>query len=553
MPRIKRERASDAVTVVAEASEIASPTKRKRQTLDDDSRSLTPKRSRKTQQQTTVSAVNHSTNTDVTVLEVTEQKETQSTHRRSKRQPNRAPDSGLDGDDGKDVVDEDIDEIEPKARKTKSPRKKATNKNETSQGNGIEAQPLENGGVEDTPKKKRKTKEEKEAEAMPLAARSPGMRMLVGAHVSMAKGVENAVTNAHHIGGNAFALFLKSQRKWDNPPLADANRDAFIDRCKEQSYDSSRVVMPHGSYLVNLAQADSSKADQAYSAFLDDLRRCEALGIRLYNFHPGAASGTPLASAISRLAAQLNKALSATTTVIPVLENAAGSGTVIGSTFADLRDIISQIEPAHRDRVGVCIDTCHAFAAGYDLRSPSTYASVWDDFDKTVGLKYLKGLHINDSKAPLNSKRDLHQNIGLGFLGLRAFHHVMNDPRFEGLPLILETPCERADPADPKGKKTLEDKGVWAREIKLLESLVGMDIEGEEFKRLERELSDRGKAERAKLQKQVDEAEKKRSRKAEKGQKSLVGMFTAKVEKVVDGEDGVDGIESGDEVAAAAP
>src|SRR5262249_15620648 len=159
---------------------------------------------------------------------------------------------------------------------------------------------------------------------------------------------------------------------------------------------------------------------------------------------------------ISRVAKQLNRALSATNSVVPVLENMAGSA--IGSKFSDLRDIISQIKPEFQSRIGVCIDTCHAFAAGYDLRAPEAFRRTIDEFDRVVGIKYLKALHINDSKAPLGANRDLHQNIGLGFLGLRAFHNVMNEHRFEGLPLILETPCEKPDPKDPTGKKMVEDK-----------------------------------------------------------------------------------------------
>lgn len=427
--------------------------------------------------------------------------------------------------------------------KGSAPRKKQVKTEEAEEinleGPESDSDAVANGhSAENTPKKrKRKTKEEKEAESMPLAARTTGIRMLVGAHVSIAKGVQNAVTNATHIGGNSFALFLKSQRKWENPALKDENRDAFKAECDKQGYDQSRHVMPHGSYLVNLAQSDPSKAKQAYDAFLDDLQRCEALGIKLYNFHPGAACGSPLPDAISRLAKQLNKALEATKTVIPVLENAAGSSTVIGSRFSDLRDIISQIDPKHRSRIGVCIDTCHAFAAGNDLRSPKTYKSVWADFDKTVGFKYLKALHLNDSKAPFDSKRDLHQNIGLGFLGLRAFHNVMNDSQLEDLPLILETPCEKPDPSDVKGKRTLEDRNIWAKEVKLLESLIGMDPKSNDFVKLEKELSAKGKAERDKMQKQIDEKNKKSQKKAEKGQKSLsdmMGMAIGKKSVVVE-------------------
>lgn len=379
------------------------------------------------------------------------------------------------------------------------------------------------------PKKKRKTKEEKEAEAMPLAARALGLKMFVGAHTSVAKGVENAITNCVHIGGNAFACFLKSQRKWENPPLKDENRDAFRKALLEHKYDGMAHIVPHGSYLVNLATADKDKAAQSYNAFIDDLRRCEALGIRYYNFHPGGAGQSPFGEAISRLANNLNRALSETSTVVPLLENMAGHGTLIGGRFSDLGDVISQIKPKYKSRIGVCIDTCHAFAAGYDLRTPEAFKKTMDEFDEAVGFQYLKALHINDSKAPLNSCRDLHQNIGLGFLGLGAFHNVMNEPRFHGLPLILETPCERPDPEDPTGKKKIDDKSVWASEIKLLESLIGMDRESAEFKQLEKELSDKGKQERHEMQAQyerkLEKERKKMNKERDKGQKSLKDMF----------------------------
>lgn len=379
-------------------------------------------------------------------------------------------------------------------------------------------------------KKKRKTQEEKEAEAMPLAARTTGLRMFVGAHTSIAKGLENSVKNCVHIGGNAFALFLKSQRKWENPPLKDESRDAFLQACVEEKYDAASHVLPHGSYLVNLAQKDKEKAKQAYDAFLDDLRRCEALGIKYYNFHPGAAGKEPLGEAIGRVSAQLNRALAETTTVTPVLENMCGSGSIIGSRFSDLRDIIAGVKPEFRSRVGVCIDTCHAFAAGNDLRSPEAFKKVLEDFDAVVGMGFLKALHLNDSKAPFDSHRDLHQNIGLGFLGLRGFHNVMNEPRFQDMPLILETPCDRKDPEDSTGKKVIEDKSIWAQEIKLLESLIGMEADSAEFKELEKTLSDQGKAERAKMQKTFDEknekAKKKIANEKEKGQKNLADMFS---------------------------
>jgi AP endonuclease 1 len=330
--------------------------------------------------------------------------------------------------------------------------------------------------------------------------------------------------------GNAFALFLQSQRKWDNKPLLEENRLAFMSMCEEHKYNASDHVLPHGSYLVNLAQEDKDRAKQAYNHFLDDLKRCEALGIKMYNFHPGAAGKAPLAEAINRISAQLNRALAETQTAMPVLENMSSAGSVIGSRFTDLRDIIAGINPEHRSRVGVCIDTCHAFAAGYDLRTPVAFKETMHEFDNVVGMKYLKALHVNDSKAPFGSQRDLHQNIGLGFLGLRAFHNVMNEPRFHNMPLILETPCDRIDPSDPTGKKMIDDKNVWAREIKLLESLIGMDPEGDEFKQLELELSEKGRASREKMQKAIDEKNKKAKKKLEKGQRSLKDMIGKKEE-----------------------
>ena len=301
--------------------------------------------------------------------------------------------------------------------------------------------------------------------------------------------------------------------------------------CKDHKYDATKHIIPHGSYLVNLAQEEQTRAKQAYDFFLGDLKRCEALGIKLYNFHPGAAGQGSMAEAISRLASKLNTALAEVHAVTPLLETMCGSGSVIGSRFSDLRDVIAKIKPEFKSRVGVCLDTCHVFAAGYDLRTPESFKKVLQEFDDVIGLKYLKGLHINDSKAPFNSHRDLHQNIGLGFLGLRAFHNVMNEPRFQNLPLILETPCDKPDPSDPTGKKVIEDKGSWAREIKLLESLIGMDPEGEEFQKLEKELSDKGKAEREKVQKQIDARGEKAQKKSEKGQRSLLEMMGKKKKK----------------------
>ncbi|GAB0134873.1 hypothetical protein EsDP_00003227 [Epichloe bromicola] len=357
-----------------------------------------------------------------------------------------------------------------------------------------------------------------EDKTMPFANRttldSLKKAMYIGAHVSAAGGVQNAITNAVQIGANSFALFLKSQRKWDNPPISTEARDLFINNCKSHSYSAAEHALPHGSYLVNLAQVDETKATQAYNSFVDDLQRCETLGINLYNFHPGSTGGEPRPAAIGRIAAQLNKAHKATLSVITVLENMAGAGNVIGSTWEDLRDIIALVED--KDRVGVCIDTCHAFAAGHDLRTPEAFEETMRAFGEIVGFKYLKAFHLNDSKAPFNSNRDLHANIGTGFLGLCAFHSIMNHDGFRNMPMILETPIDKKGPDG----KTAEDKQIWADEIKLLESLIGMDAESIEFTKLSADLQAKGATERSRIQDQVD---KKSAKKSKTGTKSTKG------------------------------
>jgi AP endonuclease-1 len=272
-----------------------------------------------------------------------------------------------------------------------------------------------------------------------------------------------------------------------------------------------------------------------------------------------------LESSLSRIAKALIKALDSTKTVIPVLETTCGHGTSIGGPLTHFRDLFAMIPKSYHDRLGVCLDTCHTFAAGYDLRSPKGWNAFMEEFDKLIGLKLLRALHLNDSKTPMGSRRDLHANIGTGFLGLRGFHNVMNDRRLEGLPMILETPIDRpaasvkkdnedseeASDEDTKpppakgGKKTaakaakakpskpamVEDKSVWAREIKLLESLIDMDTESEEFLSLERQLADEGKEERAKHQALFEK--KKAKEGTEKGGKngSLVDMFGAPATK----------------------
>jgi AP endonuclease-1 len=226
-----------------------------------------------------------------------------------------------------------------------------------------------------------------------------------------------------------------------------------------------------------------------------------------------------------------------------------GHGSTIGGSLSEFKDLLALIPKEHHSRIGICLDTCHSFAAGYDLVSPDGFKAFMTEFDELIGIKFLRALHLNDSKAPRGSKRDLHANIGTGFLGLRAFHNVMNEPRFEGLPMVLETPIDRVESdegSDGEGKKkkgpkrpagaappSVPDPGVWAREIKLLESLIGMDPEGEEFKALEAKLSEEGREMREKQMEQYErklETEKKKEAKAKGKQKSLVDMMKAEKE-----------------------
>ncbi|KZP19724.1 AP endonuclease [Athelia psychrophila] len=306
------------------------------------------------------------------------------------------------------------------------------------------------------PKRQRKTKakpEEPKPEDFPARAES---LWKVGVHVSAAGGVENAVPNAAKLGANSFALFLKSQRKWTSPALTEHSIKAFKARLESFGYSPAHVL-PHGSYLINLGNPDPEKREKSYECFLDDLQRCELLGLELYNFHPGSTVGQATRSeSIALISASLNRAHKATQSVVTVLENMAGAGNIIGATFEDLGDIVRGVED--KTRVGVCLDTCHLFAAGYDIRTKEGWQKTMDDFDAQVGLPYLRGMHLNDSKALLASKRDRHENIGMGHLGLAAFHHILTDTRLHGLPLTLETP-------------SFEVEDVWRKEVEVLNRL----------------------------------------------------------------------------------
>lgn len=275
----------------------------------------------------------------------------------------------------------------------------------------------------------------------------------LGAHVSASGGVENAPANAHQIGAKAFALFTKNQRQWVSAPLTQENIVKFRENCVKYGF-GPRHILPHDSYLINLGHPEAEGLAKSRDAFLDEMQRCEQLGLDRLNFHPGSHLGKITEEeSLSRIAESINIALDKTTGVTAVIENTSGQGSNLGYKFEHLKYIIDNVND--KSRVGVCLDTCHTYTAGYDLLSETGYNETFLKFDEIVGFAYLKGMHINDSMKPLGSRVDRHDSIGKGFLGNEFFSRLMNDQRFDGIPLILETPNEE----------------IWAEEIAFLYSL----------------------------------------------------------------------------------
>ncbi|MDF7825748.1 deoxyribonuclease IV [Pontiellaceae bacterium B12227] len=274
----------------------------------------------------------------------------------------------------------------------------------------------------------------------------------IGAHVSASGGVENAPLNAVEIGANAFALFTKNQRQWVAKPLSAASIDAFKANCAKHGFGPDQIL-PHDSYLINLGHPEAEKLEKSRAAFLDEMQRCEQLGLNRLNFHPGShLKQVSESECLSTIAESINRALDQTSGVIAVIENTAGQGSNLGFRFEHLAEIIDQVED--KERVGVCIDTCHSFVAGYDLSTSESASAIFEDFDKTVGFKYLKGMHLNGSKKELGSRVDRHHSLEQGFLGLDVFKFIMADERFDGIPMVLET----------------IDETIWDEEIELLRS-----------------------------------------------------------------------------------
>lgn len=275
----------------------------------------------------------------------------------------------------------------------------------------------------------------------------------IGAHVSAQGGVENAPINAHAIGATAFALFTKNQRQWMAPPLTAKSIDAFRSACEKYGY-APEHILPHDSYLINLGHPDAEGIEKSRNSFIGEMQRCEALGLTRLNFHPGSHLRViDIDTCLQRIADSINIALERTQGVTAVIENTAGQGSNVGYDFAHIAAIIDRVED--KSRVGVCIDTCHAFAAGYDLSTDEGFKRTWNEFDRIIGFRYLCGMHLNDTKKGLDSRVDRHEVLGQGILGARCFELLMQDARFDNIPLILETP----------------DESRWAEEIKWLHSL----------------------------------------------------------------------------------
>ena len=262
----------------------------------------------------------------------------------------------------------------------------------------------------------------------------------VGAHVSAVGGVENAPVNAHEIGAKAFALFTRNQRQWKSQPLKADSIHLFKERCEAYGYDPG-CILPHDSYLINLGNPDAEGLQKSRDAFLDEMTRCEQLGLKMLNFHPGSHLGKmEVDTCLSRIAESINIALDRTQGVTAVIENTAGQGSNLGFRFEHLAYIIDKVED--KSRVGICIDTCHAFTAGYDLRTAAACDATFSELDRIVGLKYLRGMHLNDTLKTLGSHVDRHAPLGEGVLGIECFRYIARDSRFDDMPLILETPDE---------------------------------------------------------------------------------------------------------------
>lgn len=276
----------------------------------------------------------------------------------------------------------------------------------------------------------------------------------IGAHVSTAGGVANAPLEAIAIGAKSFALFTGSSNRWSSGPISEKEAEAFKENCLRGGFTPD-VILPHDNFLINLGSPDPQKLHLSRKSFLEEMQRCEQLGLIMLNFHPGShLNELEEDKCLDLIADSINRTLEQTSGVSAVLESTAGQGSNLGHRFEHLAHIIDKVED--KSRVGVCVDTCHTYSAGYDLADEDGYKKTWEQFDDIIGAGYLKAIHLNDDLRKLGSRIDRHAEIGKGTLGLDFFKRLVNDPRFDNMPIILETP----NPA------------IWPEEIKLLYQLI---------------------------------------------------------------------------------
>ncbi len=273
---------------------------------------------------------------------------------------------------------------------------------------------------------------------------------LVGAHVSIAGGVENAPLNAAELGAKAFAMFTKNQRQWKAKPYTEKNIELFNKNCNAKGYKKDQIL-PHDGYLINLGHPEKEGLEKSRDAFIDEMDRCNQLGLKFLNFHPGShLKKIEPEKCLERISESINIAHDSVGDVCTLIESTAGQGTNMGYLFEHIATIIEGVED--KKRVGVCIDTCHSYSAGYNLKTSESFSKVLTEFDRIIGINYLNAMHLNDSKKAFESRVDRHESIGKGTIGNDAFRFIMNDKRFKNIPLILETP----------------DDSIWKKEIEML-------------------------------------------------------------------------------------
>ncbi|XP_066452506.1 probable endonuclease 4 [Eleutherodactylus coqui] len=377
--------------------------------------------------------------------------------RRTRKDENPGSDDSPKSEPSKKRITRKIETAKSKGsddKKQKSKKKETTNKTQTQNTDtSTDVTPETDAFRNQTSERKTRVRKkpnndnpkrvEKEVEVSEMVTkhlhRSLSSHKYVGAHVSIQGGLWKAVVEAKHIGARAFGLFLRSQRTWNSKPLEEEAAEKFRSTCDELGFEP-RYILPHSPYLMNLGSPKPDVFQKSRAMLVEELNRCQKLGLTLYNIHPGSHIGEmPVGKCLELIADGINYAHSQVSGVTVVLENMSCQGSTVGGRFEELRGIIDHVED--KSRIGVCLDTCHAFAAGHNLSEKTGLQRMLDEFSEIVGLSYLKAVHLNDSKGGVGCRLDRHENIGRGHIGLEGFRKVMNEPRFNEIPMILETPA----------------------------------------------------------------------------------------------------------------